>query len=163
MARVLIAQTPSDERTRLVMALQMAGHESAEAEDGTMAVQMLGSNDYDVVVIDDDLPDVFGSQLVLLLRNVRSFMLLPSVLLLPSCAADARPAESDSPMPEVPAVYRVVKPASCGEITAAVDLALADAGETPDRHVTLEQRREMWGDIAALQRQARAATQPSRG
>jgi DNA-binding response OmpR family regulator len=158
MARVLIAQAPSDERTRLVMALQMAGHEAAEAEDGTMALQMLGSTHYDVAVIDDELPDVFGSELVLLLRNVRGFVLLPSVLLLPSCAADAQPAESESPTPEVAAVYRVFKPASCGEIQASVELALAEAGESPDRHMTLEQRREMWGDISTLQRLARSVT-----
>jgi hypothetical protein len=54
-------------------------------------------------------------------------------------------------------VYRVFKPASCGEIQAAVELSLADAGET-DRRVMLEQRREMWGDIATLQRLARSAT-----
>jgi DNA-binding response OmpR family regulator len=158
MASVLIAQATSDERTRLVMALQMAGHEAAEAADGASAVQMLGATHYDVAVIDEDLPDMFGSELILGLRNVRGYVVMPAVLLLPSCAADAEPADTETPMPEVPAVYRVYKPASCGEIQAAVELALADAGETPDRHVTLEQRREMWGDISTLQRLARSVT-----
>jgi DNA-binding response OmpR family regulator len=156
MAHILIAQAPSHERTRLVMALQMAGHEAAEAEDGAQAVAMHTSGQFDLAVIDEDLPDMFGSELILLLRINRGYN-LPSVLLLPSCAADAKPAESESPTPDVPAVYRVFKPASCGEIQAAVELGLADAGET-DRHVMLEQRREMWGDIATLQRLARSAT-----
>jgi DNA-binding response OmpR family regulator len=157
MAHVLIAQAPSDERTRLVMALQMAGHEPVEAENGATAIEMHMSGQYDLAVIDDELPDMFGSDLVLRLRRVRGSN-LPAVLLLPSCAADAEPAATETPMPEVSAVYRVYKPASCGEIQAAVELALADAGETPDRHVMLEQRREMWGDIATLQRLARSAT-----
>jgi DNA-binding response OmpR family regulator len=156
MAHVLIAQVPSDERTRLVMALQMAGHEPAEAENGATAIEMHMSAQYDLAVIDDELPDMFGSDLILRLRRVRGSN-LPAVLLLPSCAADAKAAESESPTPDVPAVYRVFKPASCGEIQAAVELGLADAGEM-DRHVMLEQRREMWGDIATLQRLARSAT-----
>ena len=157
MANVLIAQEATDERTRLMMALQMAGHEAAEASDGKLAVQLLGSGHYDTAVIDDELPDMFGSELVLLLRNIDGYTELPAVLLLPSCAEDAQPAESETPMPDVPSVYRVYKPASCGEIQAAVELALTGSGE-PDRHVQLEQRREVWGDVSALQRLARSAT-----
>src|SRR5438874_12042233 len=112
MATVLIAQAPSDERTRLVMALQMAGHEALEASDGVRAVEMLRSTQYDVAVIDDDLPDMFGSELVLLLRNVQGYDALPTVLLLPACADGAEPAESETPTPEVPSVYRVYKPSS---------------------------------------------------
>jgi DNA-binding response OmpR family regulator len=157
MANVLIVQEPTDERTRLVMALQMTGHEPAEADNGATAIEMHMSGQYDLAVIDDELPDMFGSDLVLRLRRVRGFN-LPAVLLLPSCAADAQTAEDASPTPEVPAVYRVFKPSSCGEIQAAVESALAGtAGET-DRHVMLEQRREVWGDVSALQRLARSAT-----
>jgi DNA-binding response OmpR family regulator len=158
MAAILIAQEPTDERTRLVMALQMAGHETGEASDGATAVQMLEAGHYDTAVIDEDLPDMFGTELVLLLRNVRGYITLPTVVLLPSCAQDAEPADSETPTPEVPSVYRVFKPASCGEIQAAVESALAGtAGET-DRHVMLEQRREVWGDVSALQRLARSVT-----
>jgi len=158
MATVLIAQGPTDERTRLVMALQIAGHETGEASDGAAAVTMLEAGHYDAAVIDEDLADMFGSELVLVLRNVRAYVALPTVLLLPSCAADAEPADSETPTPEVPSVYRVFKPASCGEIQAAVESALAGtAGET-DRHVSLEQRREVWGDVSALQRLARSVT-----
>lgn len=158
MAAILIAQEPTDERTRLVMALQMAGHETGEASDGATAVQMLEAGHYDTAVIDEDLPDMFGTELVLLLRNVRGYITLPTVVLLPSCAQDAEPADSETPTPEVPSVYRVFKPASCGEIQAAVESALAGtAGET-DRHISLEQRREVWSDVSALQRLARSTT-----
>lgn len=158
MGAILIAQGPSDERTRLVMALQMAGHDAAEASAGATAVAMLRETHYDAAVIDEELADMFGSELVLELRNVRGYIMLPALLLLPACAADAAPAESETPPPDVPAVYRVYKPASCGEIQAAVEEALAEIGAEPDRHVVLEQRREMWGDISALQRLARSIT-----
>ena len=43
-------------------------------------------------------------------------------------------------------------------VQAAVESAVAGtAGET-DRQVTLEQRRELWGDVSTLQRLARSAT-----
>ena len=158
MAAVLIAQAQTDERTRLLMALQMAGHEAAEASDGATAVAMLEANPFDVAVIDEELTDMFGSELVLALRGVRSFVTLPAVLILPSCAADAQPAESETPTPDVPAVYRIYKPAACGEILASVEQALAEIGAEPDRHLVLEQRREMWGDVSALQRLARSIT-----
>jgi DNA-binding response OmpR family regulator len=158
MAAILVAQAPTDERTRLVMALQMAGHQAAEASDGTTAVEMLQTTHYDVAVIDEELADMFGTELSRGLRNVRGYMMLPTVLLLPECATDAVPAESETPTPDVHAVYRVHKPASCGEIQSAVEVALSDTGVEPDRHIVLEQRREMWGDVSALQRLARSIT-----
>ena len=158
MAAVLIAQAPSDERTRLVMSLQMAGHETTETDDGATAVERLQTEHFDVAVVDDELPDMFGSELVLELRNVHGFVLLPAVLLLPESATDAAPAESETPTPEVPAVYRVYKPSSCAEIQAAVETGLAEAIGEPDRHISLEQRREVWGDVSALQRLARSIT-----
>src|SRR4051812_12335085 len=100
MANVLIAQGPTDERTRLVMTLQMAGHDAVEASDGATAVAMLESGHYDTAVIDEDLPDMFGTELILLLRNVSGNISLPTVLLLPSCAEDAEPADSETPTPE---------------------------------------------------------------
>jgi DNA-binding NtrC family response regulator len=158
MAAILIAQAQTDERARLLMALQMAGHEAAEASDGATALAMLEEKPFDVAVIDDELADMFGSELVLALRGVREYVMLPAVLLLPACAADAPQAESETPTPEVAAVYRVYKPASCGEIQGAVDQALAEMGSEPDRHVVLEQRREVWGDVSSLQRLARSIT-----
>lgn len=158
MAAILIAQGQTDERARLLMTLQMAGHEAAEASDGATAVAMLEEKPFDVAVIDEELPDMFGSELVLALRRVPGSLTLPTVLLLPGCAADAPPAESETPTPEVAAVYRVFKPASCGEIQAAVEEALATIGADPDRHLVLEQRREVWGDVSALQRLARSTT-----
>ncbi|TML81104.1 MAG: hypothetical protein E6G04_01995 [Actinobacteria bacterium] len=80
MAAVLIAQAPSDERARLVMTLQIAGHEATEASDGAAAVEALRAAHHDVAVIDGELTDMFGSELVLALRSVRGFVMLPAVL-----------------------------------------------------------------------------------
>jgi DNA-binding NtrC family response regulator len=158
MSAVLIAQAETDERARLLMALQMAGHEAVEASDGATAVAILEGKHFDVVVIDDELTDMFGSELVLALRSVRGYVMLPAVLLLPACAAHAPAGEGETPTPDVAAVYRVYKPASCGEIQTAVEQALAETGAEPDRHIVLEQRREVWGDVSALQRLARSIT-----
>src|SRR5207237_389099 len=82
----------------------------------------------------------------------------PAGLMLPAAAAEAQPAESATPTPEVPAVYRVYKPASSGELHAAVELALSETVGELDRHLMLEQRRELWSDVSALQRLARSIT-----
>jgi CheY-like chemotaxis protein len=158
MAAVLIAQAESDERARLLMALQMAGQDGVEASDGATAIAMLEAHPFDVAVIDDELADMFGSELVLGLRGVPGNEMIPVVLLLPSSAAGALPADTETPTPDVPAVYRVYKPTSTGEIQAAIEQALADMRGEPDRHVVLEQRREVWGDVSALQRLARSNT-----
>ena len=158
MAAVLIAQAESDERARLLMALQMAGQDGIEASDGATAIAMLEAHPFDVAVIDDELADMFGSELVLGLRGVPGYEMIPVVLLLPSSAAEAPPADTETPTPDVPAVYRVYKPTSTGEIQAAIEQALADMRGEPDRHVVLEQRREVWGDVSALQRLARSNT-----
>jgi DNA-binding response OmpR family regulator len=136
----------------------MAGHEASEAPGGASATEMLRSGHFDLAVVDEDLPDMFGSELVLALRNVRGHVALPVVLLLPASAADAPPTDSETPTPDVPGVYRVCKPASCGEIQAQVEVALSEIGGETDRHLALEQRRELWGDVSALQRLARSIT-----
>ena len=158
MGTLLIAQRDCDERTRLLMALQMAGHEATEASTGEDAVRLLETAHYDAAVIEEELADMFGTELVLALRKVPGHDSLPAVLLLPACAEDAQQGPTETPTPDVAAVYRVYEPASCGEIQAAVEVALTESGGEVDRHVVLEQRRELWSDVSSLQRLARSAT-----
>lgn len=158
MGTLLVVQRDCDERTRLLMALQMSGHEVSDASTGADAVRLLEMSHYDAAVIDEELADMFGSELVLALRKVPGYDALPAVLMLPACAAEAEPAASDTPMPDVPNVFRVYQPASCGEIQAAVEVALTECGGEIDRHVVLEQRRELWSDVSSLQRLARSVT-----
>jgi len=158
MGTLLIAQRDCDERTRLLMALQIAGHEATEAPTGADAVRLLETSHFDAAVIDEELTDMFGSELVLALRKVPGYNALPAVLLFPACAADAEPASSESPTPEVPNVFRVFGASSCGEIQAAVEVALSECGGEVERHIVLEQRRELWSDVSSLQRLARSVT-----
>src|SRR5260221_2146677 len=119
------APPPPQGDPRFVMPLQRGAQGGGGPWEGETAVTMLEAGHYDTAVIDDDLPDMFGTELILLLRNVPGHATLPAVVLLPSCAADAEPAESETPTPEVPSVYRVFKPASCGDIQAAVEGAVS--------------------------------------
>ncbi|MGZ4143678.1 MAG: hypothetical protein ACXVQV_08350 [Actinomycetota bacterium] len=156
MATALIVQCPSDERTRLSMAVRVAGHDPVEVSSGRAAVDGLSDLKPDVVVIDEDLPDTHATEAVLLLRAVSGFESLPAVVVLPPCAADENPIETETPMPSVPGVYWACKPISSLSIGAAIQHALDDAGGS--RHVKLEQRRSLWHDVSTLQTQARAAT-----
>jgi CheY-like chemotaxis protein len=158
MGTLLIAQRDSDERTRLLMALQIAGHTATGAASGAEAVQMLETSHFDAAVIDEELPDMYGTELILALRKVPGYETLPAVLLLPACAEDGPPTPSESPTPDVPHVWRVYAPAMCAEIQATVEVLLAECGGEVDRHVVLEQRRELWSDVSSLQRLARSVT-----
>jgi DNA-binding response OmpR family regulator len=154
MANVLIALPPSDERTRLRMALQMAGHDTFEASSGNHAAAVTRSARPDVVIIEDELPDMHATEALLLMRRIRGYDRLPAVILLPPCADGTEPVQSETPLPDVPAVYGICKPATGGDIEAAVERALSEDGDAA-RRVKLEQRREVWGDVSALQEMAR--------
>lgn len=157
MATALIVQCPSDERTRLAMAVTVSGHEAVEVSSGDAAVDALKEVAPDVVVIDEDLPDVHATELVLLLRKVPGFECVPAVLILPPCEIEDDPIASETPTPSVRAVYWACKPISALSIGAAIQHAIDDAGAAP-RRVKLEQRRAMWDEVSALQTEARAAT-----
>jgi DNA-binding NtrC family response regulator len=155
MATILIALPPSDERTRLRMTLQMAGHGTVEASSGNHAAAILRAARPDVAVIEDELPDMHATEAVLLMRRIRGYEQLPVVILLPPCADGTGPVQSDTPLPDVHAVYAICQPATGGEIEAAVERALSESGDAI-RQVKLEQRREVWGDVSALQEMARS-------
>ena len=154
MATVLIALQPSDERTRLRMALQMAGHGTVEASSANHAAAVIRTARPDVVVVEDELPDMHGTEAILLMRRIRGYEHVPAVILLPPSANGTEPSQSNTPLPDVAAVYGICKTATGGELEAAVERALAESGDAV-RKVKLEQRREVWGDVSALQEMAR--------
>jgi len=149
MGTILIVEQPSDERTRTRMALQMASHEVVEASSANHAAAIIRSVRPDVALIDDDLPDMRATETVLLLRGIPGYRSLPAVLLMPLMIDEDEEVEADSPTPQVPFVYGIRKPASCGAIEAEVERALAEAGGTLQLE-TLEKRRQMWDDINVL-------------
>jgi PleD family two-component response regulator len=161
MATVLIAQPPSDERTRLRMALQMAGHNVAEASSGNHAAAITRTVGPDVAVIEDELPDMHATEAVLLMRRIRGYEKLPAVIVLPECADNSEASKSETPLPDVAAIYGLCKPVTGGDIEAAVERALLEAGDAV-RKIKLEQRREVWGDVSELQEMARSATPSKR-
>jgi len=137
------------------MALQMAGHGTVEASSGNHAAAILRAARPDVAIIEADLPDMHGTEAVLLMRRIQGYERLPVVILLPPCADGSEPVGSETPLPDVHAVYGICMPATGGEIEAAVERALLENGDAL-RKVKLEQRREVWGDVSALQEMARA-------
>lgn len=70
--RVLVAVDTVDLGDRIVASVRRMGHAADWAREGGLADRMLGENGYDLAIIDLDLPEMDGAQVVRKLRLRRS-------------------------------------------------------------------------------------------
>lgn len=66
--RVLVVDDEVANRRVLARFLQTRGHQTAEAADGSIALEMIATNEYDVIVSDLRMPGLGGEQLLARLR-----------------------------------------------------------------------------------------------
>lgn len=78
-ARILIADDESSLREMLVIMLQREGYLVDEAENGEIALEMLGKNEYDLMISDIQMPKVSGIEL---LRGIREREIEVTVLMI---------------------------------------------------------------------------------
>ena len=64
MARILVAEDVEEMRMAIDLVLSGDGHEVVLAEDGEVASQMLGKNEFDVIVLDIWMPKKGGLELM---------------------------------------------------------------------------------------------------
>ena len=63
--RLLVVDDNEDNRYTLIMRLEIEGYSNiAVAEDGEQALQLLGSQDFDLVLLDVMMPKVDGYQVL---------------------------------------------------------------------------------------------------
>lgn len=67
--RILLVDDDASVRSILVLALRRLGLAVETAEDGRRALEMLGGDGYDLLLIDRRLPEVDGLEVVRLLRK----------------------------------------------------------------------------------------------
>ena len=78
MTRVLVVDDDPRLQRTLSIALRAHGHEVVTASDGRTAVQSVGEDCPDVVVLDLGLPDLDGTEV---LRRIRAFSTVPVIVL----------------------------------------------------------------------------------
>ena len=69
MARLLVVDDDDDIRELLTLALGIAGHQVLTASDGPAALDVLGTEDVDLMVLDVSMPQMSGLEVA---RRVRS-------------------------------------------------------------------------------------------
>jgi two-component system, OmpR family, phosphate regulon response regulator PhoB len=117
--RVLVVDDEPTVREVVVGYLRRDGHEVSEAADGPSALELLDTDDFDLVVLDMMLPGVNGLDI---LRRIRSAGDMPVIML------TARAEESDRVAGlELGADDYVVKPFSPRELAARVNGVLRRA------------------------------------
>lgn len=123
MAKILIADDDPHIRQLLAFALEKAGFETAQAEDGEAALAQLEAAAPDLLVLDINMPRLSGLEVC---RQVRARSELPILFL------SSRDEEIDRVLGiELGADDYVVKPFSPREVTARVTAILRRARGTP--------------------------------
>jgi diguanylate cyclase (GGDEF)-like protein len=78
--RVLVVDDVFDNRDILVRRLSRRGFEVLEAAGGREALDMVASNDFDVVLLDIMMPDLNGNEVLRIIRETRSATQLPVIM-----------------------------------------------------------------------------------
>ena len=120
MARILIAEDDASMRHFLIMALERAGHEVAECEDGMEALARLEKDAFDLLLADIVMPGMDGIEL-----SQKAVALHPGlkVMFITGFAAVALHPSSGAPKQ----AKVLSKPFHLREIVAEVDRMLAAA------------------------------------
>lgn len=125
-SRLLIVEDDRDLAGNLIDFLEIQGYVTDYAADGHAALNLLASNEYDLVVLDMMLPGVDGLTICSRIRQqLRS--LVPVVMLTAKDEVDTKIAAFD-----IGADDYVVKPASLREVEARIRALIRRAGRESD-------------------------------
>ncbi|MCB9675736.1 MAG: response regulator transcription factor [Alphaproteobacteria bacterium] len=130
MANLLLVDDERDLLTPLVYALEREGHECTLCETGEDALDALGEERWDLVVLDLMLPDISGAEIC---RRIRS---TPRTRMLPVIIVSARGDEFDRVVGfELGADDYVTKPFSLRELSLRITALLRRGGGAPSAEV----------------------------
>src|SRR6476661_1763859 len=79
-ARILVVDDVADNRDILVRRLVRRGFDAVEATGGEHALAMLTSESFDVVLLDIMMPDISGNEVLRRVRQTRSEVELPVIM-----------------------------------------------------------------------------------
>src|SRR5206468_1893888 len=112
----------------LRMGLRMIGHTIFEATTGSAAVAMVQTEPVDIVVMDDSLMDMSGTETLLRMRSIPTLERLPAVILWPPSQPDdiitQKRRALSQPAPAIEGVFNLRKPVSTHDVNLAIQRAL---------------------------------------
>ena len=79
-ARILIVDDIADNRTILARRFQRRGFEVVEADNGIKALELIGSEEFDLVLLDVMMPGISGVETLTRIRAERSAAVLPVIM-----------------------------------------------------------------------------------
>ena len=129
MARVLVVDDEPQLLTVLTRSLEREGHQMAVSRTGTDAVSLTESGAPDLVVLDLNLPDIDGIEV---LRRVRSWSTVPVLVL----SGDSEEARKVAALDEGADDY-LLKPFGVEELRARVRALLRRSLSAAGRHVVV--------------------------
>lgn len=125
--RILIVEDSSSMRAFVRATLEDMGHEVTEAESGFDALQQLPRARFDVVVVDINMPDINGLELISFMRRSETHRDTP--LLIISTEASTRDRDRGF---SLGADGYLAKPFSAEALIEAVDRVSSRAGQKED-------------------------------
>ena len=120
--RILVVDDEPDIRRINAMVLHRAGYHVDTAEDGAFAWEMLGANDYDLMITDNNMPNLTGMELLKKLYATR--MALPFIM-----ATGKMPEGEFTQYSWFQPAATLLKPYTVEELLGAVKKALREADD----------------------------------
>src|SRR5690349_5275823 len=124
MARLMVVDDEAQIVTALTRGLQREGYDVDASRNGLDAVSLAASSAPDLIVLDLNLPDIDGIEV---LRRIRSWSSVPVLIL----SGDGEEERKIAALDEGADDY-LEKPFSLGELRARVRALLRRSGATPD-------------------------------
>ena len=66
---ILLIDSVSSFREEVALQLEQLGYRAVETENGSQALEALRKGPFDLIVVDDDLPDQSGLELIPMIRD----------------------------------------------------------------------------------------------
>ena len=120
--RILVVDDEADIRRINAMVLHRAGYHVDTAEDGAFAWEALGASRYDLMITDNNMPNLTGMELLKKLYAMR--MALPFIM-----ATGKMPEEEFAQYPWLQPAATLLKPYTVEELLGAVKKALREADD----------------------------------
>lgn len=90
MARILTVDDSVAMRQMVEVTLTSAGHEVRQAKDARQALELAGSNTFDLVIADVNMPEMDGLALVRELRGMPAYKHTPLLMLTTEASAERK-------------------------------------------------------------------------
>lgn len=115
MRRILTVDDSASVRQMVSFTLKSAGHEVVEAVDGKDGIAKAGSEKFDLIITDLNMPNIDGIQLITAVRKLPGYSFVPILMLSTESQAEKKDAGR-----KAGATGWIVKPFNAEQLVAVV-------------------------------------------